>query len=72
MIGIAQYDVRPRCPHFGRAHGFDRSGGAHGHEGGRANFAAQHLNAARAGLAIGGGNRKLESRAHVAALGADN
>jgi hypothetical protein len=27
------------------------------------------LNTARAGLAIGGGNRKLESRDHRAALG---
>ena len=69
MIGIAQYDVRTRRPHFGGAHGLDGRRCAHGHEGGRTNFAAQHVNAAGAGLAIGGGNGKLESRGHVEALG---
>ena len=69
MVGVAQDDVRTRCAHFGRAHRLYRGGGADGHEGRRANFAAHHLNAAGARLAIRGGNRKLESRGHRAALG---
>ena len=65
VIGVAKDDVRAGCAHFGRAHRLNGCGGANGHERRRADFAAQHLDAARAGLAIGGGNRKLESRGHL-------
>ena len=68
MIGVAENDVGAGPAHFGGTHRLDRRGGADGHEGGGADFAALHPDDARARGAVGRGDLKGESVGHGARL----
>jgi hypothetical protein len=60
VIGVAEDDIGPGLAHLLHRQGLDRRGGAHGHEGRRADVAARGLQYAGARLAIDGVDQEGE------------